>query len=497
MQPYLLAILSGLLLSASFPNTDWNYLAWIALVPFFLAIEKRGWKDTFCIGYLAGVAYYWSLFYWLNNVTVAGFLVLTLYLAIYLPLFGLAINLLRDRVPVPAWFLAPVLWTALEYVRTYAFSGLPWGILGVSQYGFVLLIQIASITGVYGVSFVIVFVNAVLYECILRRGMRCALPLSVMGAVLFTCLAYGSWKLAHGGDVHRRIRVAIVQGNVPQEIKFGEGFREQIIRRFYDLTLDVAREKPDLILWPETSVPGYFWYDPDIRSMVTALEEKIRTPLLLGSVHVHDALNPEYFNSAFLVDAGGGVVARYDKIHLVLFGEYVPCKRVFPFLSDLVPFEEDFTPGKEFTIFPLKKADFGVLICFEDIFPDLARNFVRNGARFLVNITNDAWFGESSQPYQHAAHAVFRCVENSVGMVRATNTGLSCFIDTYGRITDELKDEQGRDIYVEGTIVSDVPIADVRSFYTQRGNVFAVLCCVVTLAVLGILLCTGSKKKGN
>ena len=124
MQPYLLAVLSGLLLSASFPNTDWNYLAWIALVPFFLAIEKKGWKDTFCIGYLAGVAYYWSLFYWLNNVTVAGFLVLTLYLAIYLPLFGLAINLLRDRVPVSAWFLAPVLWTALEYVRTYAFSGL-------------------------------------------------------------------------------------------------------------------------------------------------------------------------------------------------------------------------------------------------------------------------------------------------------------------------------------------------------------------------------------
>ncbi len=484
MQPYLLSLLSGFLLTVSFPNTDWNCLAWIGLVPFFLAIEKRGWKETFCIGYVGGVAFYWSLLYWLNNVSVTGFLVLTLYLSLYFPVFGLGINYLRRKALLPAWLLAPILWTALEYVRTYALTGLPWGVLGVSQHSFLPLIQIASITGVYGVSFVVVLINAVIYECILKRGRRCVMPISVAAVILAVCMIYGGWRLSRGGTATDRVRVAIVQGNVPQEIKFGSGFRKQILKKFYRLTLEAAKEKPDLILWPETSVPGYFLYDSLIRGTVASLEKKIQTPLLLGSTHVSDRRNPKYFNSAFLVDSNGRALARYDKIHLVLFGEIVPCKRIFPFLMNLVPFEEDFTPGEEFTVFPLKQGDFSVLICFEDIFPDLARNFAKRGARFLVNVTNDAWFGMTSQPYQHVAHALFRCVENSMGMVRATNTGLSCFIDSSGRVTEVLNDSSGKDIFIEGTAVADVTVGNARSFYTRWGNAFAISCLIVILVVI-------------
>lgn len=478
MQPYLLSILSGLLLTVSFPNADLDFLAWLAFVPFFMAIEKRGPRETFLIGYAGGLAFYWSLFYWLNNVTVAGFLVLTLYLALYFPAFGLLMNRVRSAGLRAAWLVAPVLWTALEYVRTYAFTGLPWGLAGVTQHRSIRLIQIASVTGVYGISFVVMLVNAVIYECELRRGRRCLAPVAAAAIAIGSCLAYGAWWLGRGRGTGEGVKVAMVQGNVPQEEKFGEGFQGEILDRFCSLTLGLKREEPDLIVWPETSVPGYYWYDPRIRAAVAALEEQIRTPLLLGSTHVSDLENKKYYNSAFFVDENGRTAGRYDKIHLVLFGEIVPCKRIFPFLMRVVPFEEDFTPGTEFTVFPLNRARFSALICFEDIMPDLARNFVREGAEFIVNITNDAWFGRTSQPYQHAAHAVFRCVENCVSMVRATNTGLSCYMDPHGAVTGVLRDEAGREIYVEGTAVSEVPIARVSTFYTRHGNLFAICCCV-------------------
>ena len=458
----------------------------MSLVPFMLAIEKKGWKDTFFIGYAGGVAFYWSTLYWLNNVTITGFLALTLYLAIYFPLFGLGVRYFRARISVPCWLLAPVFWVALEYVRTYVLTGLPWGLAGATQYRFIPLIQVAAVTGVYGVSFLVVLVNMVVYECIRNRGRGCAMAVAAAVVALSVCISYGVLSLRSVGDSGGSVRVAIVQGNVPQEEKFGEGFKEEIIKRFYRLTLNVSREKPDLIVWPETSVPGYYWYDPLIRSAIARIEERVRTPLLLGSTHIYDARNPKYFNSAFLVGPDGGTVDRYDKIHLVLFGEIIPCERFFPFLKNLVPFEEDFTPGREYTIFPFAQGNFGALICFEDIFPDLSRNFVLRGARFLVNITNDAWFGATSQPYQHAALAVFRCVENSVSMVRATNTGLSCFIDPHGRIVSVLRNRYGQELYVEGTAVYDIELVNSRTFFTRRGNVFAVACLIISAVALGL-----------
>lgn len=484
MLPYLLSIFSGLLLAASFPDADWNLLAWAGLVPFFIAIEGRGCRETFRIGYLGGVAFYWALFYWLNNVTVAGFLVLTCYLALYFPLFGILMNYARRRVPAPWWLVAPLVWTALEYMRTYAFTGLPWGVLGVTQHRAVRLIQFASVTGVYGVSFLVVLVNAALYDCAVRRGARrFAGPVAALLAASLA-LVHGGWWMGGGAVLVETVRVAIVQGNVPQEEKFGEGFAREIIERFHRLTRGVKGAEPDLVVWPETSVPGYYWYDPLLRRTTAALQGEMRTPLLLGSVHVSDLDDPRYTNCAFLVGADGEPLGRYDKIHLVLFGEIIPCKGIFPFLKRLVPYEEDFTPGEEFTVFPLAEGDFSALICFEDILPDLARNFVKRGARFLVNITNDAWFGRTSQPYQQAAHAVFRCVENCVGMVRATNTGLSCFIDPFGRVYRVLRDPSGEELFVEGTAVEEVPLTETSTFYTRRGNVFAAVCAALSAALL-------------
>lgn len=480
MQPYLLSILSGLCIAAAFPDTDWNLLAWVGLLPFFMAVEGRGWRETFRIGYAGGVAFWWGLMYWLTNVTVAGFLVLTLYLALYFPLFGVLMNAARRRPPAPWWLAAPVLWTALEYARTYAFTGLPWGVLGVTQHRAIPLIQFASITGVYGVSFLVVLVNAAIYECAAGRGRRRFVPAACAALAAAAAAAWGAWWTRGGASLGESVRVAIVQGNVPQEEKFGEGFTREIIAKFHRLTLPLKAEGPDLVLWPETSLPGYYFYDPLVRGTTAELQERMGTPLLLGSVHVSDLDDPKYFNCAFLVDPNGEPLGRYDKIHLVLFGEIVPCKTVFPFLMRLVPYEEDFTPGTEFTVFTLAKADFAALICFEDVMPDLARKFVARGARFLVNITNDAWFGRTSQPYQHVAHAVFRCVENCVGMVRATNTGLSCFIDPFGRVYGVLRNAAGEDLYVEGAEARDLPLTRTSTFYTRHGNIFAAGCAAAS-----------------
>jgi apolipoprotein N-acyltransferase len=485
MQPYLLSILSGLMMTVSFPDTDWNFLAWVCLVPFFTAVEGRGWKETFRIGYVGGVAFYWSLFYWLNNVTVAGFLVLTLYLALYFPIFGIGMNWVKRKGRMPPWLFAPFFWTALEYVRTYLFTGLPWGVLGATQHRFIPLIQISSITGVYGVSFLVALVNAAVYDCAIKRGGRRVASVAAACAVVALCLVYGAANPSGSAPGERAVRVAMVQGNVPQEEKFGEGFQREIVRRFCDLTLSVAREKPDLIVWPETSAPGYYMHDPMLKSSLSSLQRETRIPLLFGSTHaVATDGGADYYNSAFLLDSHGVPIDRYDKIHLVLFGEVIPCKRFLPFLKGFVPFEEDFTPGEAPTVFSIPQGRFAVLICFEDIFPDLARWAVRRGARFLVNVTNDAWFGRTSQPYQHVAYAVFRCVENGVPMVRATNSGLSCYVDRYGRVYRVLRDGSGNELCVQGTAVENVDVSGSRTLYTRWGNVFAILCTIITAILL-------------
>ncbi len=472
-------------MAVSFPDTDWNFLAWVCLVPFYTAIDGKGWKETFRIGYVGGIAFYWSLFYWLNNVTVAGFLVLTLYLSLYFPMFGIGVNWVKRRGRMPPWLFAPFFWAALEYLRTYLFTGLPWGVLGATQHRFVPLIQVSSITGVYGVSFLIVLVNAAVYDFAIERGRRCIASIATACAVVALCLAYGAASLAKGAPGVEAVKIAMVQGNVPQEEKFGEGFQREIVQRFHDLTLSVASEKPDLIVWPETSVPGYYMYDPMLKSSLSSLQMETRTPLLFGSAHaVTMDGGTEYYNSAFLIDSKGAPVDRYDKIHLVLFGEIIPCKRLLPFLKRFVPFEEDFSPGEALTIFSIPQGRFAVLICFEDIFPDLAREAARRGARFIVNITNDAWFGKTSQPYQHVAYAVFRCVENGIPMVRATNSGLSCYIDRHGRVYHVLRDRVGKELCVQGTAVDNVDISGSRTLYTRLGNVFAILCAIIAAAFL-------------
>jgi len=490
--PFFLSLLTGALLASAFPLFDLSALAWCALIPLFHIIYKSSPKASFFFSFLAGILFFAADLYWLVYVTIAGYITLAFYMGLYIGLFGLLANrFLRKARFSGLDFLSclvlPALWAALEFARGALFTGFPWGILGYTQYNRPLFIQIADITGPYGVSFMIVMVNFVVYSHMraffAERG-----PLrfqkTALSAVLIGVLLYGFASLAkeESGPV---FRVSVIQGNIEQAQKWDPYYGDYIWRTYGDLTLEAAAGGGDLILWPETSVPGFLG-DNDAAARMSAIAEKAAIPVLAGIVRLEDG---RLFNSAVLFEPDGRIKQKYDKIHLVPFGEYVPFERHFPFIRDFIDVEiGDYSAGREFTLFHIDtKGGAGfkcaALICFEDIFPDLLRQFVLRGAEVAVNITNDAWFRESSEQLQHAQASVFRAVENRIGIVRAANTGFSCYISPKGVIEDYLGDKETGSMYVSGfkTFAVRPGVKEGHTFYSRFGDAFAYLCVFVSL----------------
>ena len=484
--------------------------AWAGFLPLFSAIQNSGRAKAFLISYITGIIFWSITIYWLIHVTLLGQILLILYLSLYFGFFGLCISAIpalpagrrypclagRQALSLPCrqagairLFFIPCIWVFLEYLRAHLFSGFGWALLGYSQYLNLPIIQIADIFGAYGVSFLIIMVNLALWELIVVLGIKyqvSGIRRNFSFLVPFFCLlfslAYGFYKLYRTPNHEPRtaLEISVIQGNIPQELKWDKGSQALILDRYAQLSQKAALEKPDLIIWPEAASPGFIGVAEDdwLSEHIFAVAKETGIPLLLGSV-VRE--NKNYFNSALLIDRQGRIAGRYDKLHLVPFGEYVPLKELFPFLETIVPVG-DFTSGDSYTLFSLSPSalpplsgpagacpvrnysairkekevsdgagvKFGVLICFEDTIPELSRNFVKKGADFLVNITNDGWFKETKAPYQHLAASVFRAIENRVPLVRAANTGVSCFIDSRGRIKAKVRGN-GKDIFVPGT----------------------------------------------
>ncbi|MDO8603225.1 MAG: apolipoprotein N-acyltransferase [Candidatus Omnitrophota bacterium] len=482
-----LLILSAILLILSFPNFNLSFFAYIGFVPLFFAIENKSPKKAFFISYVFGFIFYLGTLYWLYHVTTVGLISLCLYLALYFGAFGFILRarsrrinwIALDSAPSASrlsssinFLLIPVIWVILEYIQAnIPIMGFGWALLGYSQYRNLPLIQIADFSGVYGVSFVIMMVNVAIWHVIARLRVRFAQRklhswsnpvkkvasssfglLAATGLVLMAVYSYGFFKLNENHESDS-IKISVVQGNIPQELKWDPEAQDMIIEKYAALTKMAALDNPDLIVWPETSFPGFFEIDKDLTDKVLSLAREIKIPLLLG---VNTEKDEKYFNSAALVSEDGRMTDKYDKIHLVPFGEYVPFSNRFSALHKLVLGElGEFTPGKEFKSFSLQPlafsqaVKFSALICFEDIFPEISKEFVKNGARFLVVITNDAWYGRSGAAYQHAACSVFRAIENRVPVVRCANTGYSCFIDPRGRIYDSVE-EKSTNLFISG-----------------------------------------------
>jgi len=496
---WLPAILSGLMLTAAFPNIGFSGTAWIALLPLLWVVNRRKPSTAFRAGFIAGLAHYLTLMYWLVYTmhTYGGLpwllsfpvlFLLASYLALYTAVFSAGVSVLCTTA-MRRMFWPPVLWVALEYTRSFLMSGMPWELLGYSQYRRIHLIQIADISGVYGVSFLIVLVNSTLFVCLdflntRRLDRQNRIPFSASACALLICIAAFAGTWAYGARQIRTMdqkisvapvsRVSVIQANVDQSIKWDPAFQRSTTETYITLSKQAKSEHPDLIVWPETATPFYLQQDIGLTAKIRNAVQSTGASFLIGSPSFMQRQDlVEYFNSAYLVSSNGMIREKYDKSHLVPFGEYVPCKKLLPFVDKMVAGIGDFTPGPQGCTLSWESMKLGVQICFEIIFPDLSRKAVKNGAQMLINITNDAWFGKSAAPYQHFSMAVFRAVENKRCLVRSANTGISGLIDPIGRIVTATP------IFRKDIATFNVSKLHDRTIYTVYGDGFAIFCLTV------------------
>jgi apolipoprotein N-acyltransferase len=519
----------------------------IAAIWFSGENSRRKWLRDLLLGYVAGIVFFTGAFSWLGalgslfeNLFLHGLsLLLSIYLGLNFAFWSWLVGLIRPveaplsgvsaanerqktkwdemlsragesaaAAPSSPWlrsttnlrlaFCLACAWVTHEWIRSWLFSGFGWNGLGIALHANWPVIQIAEFTGVAGLSFAIAFANVIavtttrrlILEARIHR-MRPHYDLTLTMAAIVGLLAFGM-HVSQFKSPAKSVRVAAVQANIAQRQKFDPQFTNKIFDRFTHLSEIALRTNPppELLIWPESSTPGPVLEDEESYRFVMDFAASAKTDLLLGTIDVDEG---HAYNAAFLISQGGEKVQVYRKIHLVPFGEYIPLRRSFSIFamvaSRWVP--GDFTAGREFSILKTSSgtAKIAALICFEDTVGDLTRKFVlQGGANLLVNITNDGWFLHSAGSQQHLANAVFRCVETRRPMVRAANTGVTCFVNEFGRVTQTLQDETGS-TFTEGVLTGDVdlPIEHTLTFYTRHGELFAKFCaCVTLLAFVGI-----------
>jgi apolipoprotein N-acyltransferase len=559
---YLLAIGAGLLLTAAFPKISIAGCAWVAPALMITAAHGKRGGDAFRVGYVAGLAHFLSSLYWLLLIPVTGYpilgwVALSAYLALYPAAWVWLVNWWGERPREPKqtswsgrtfWSLAgAAIWVALEMIRARLFSGFPWNPLGASQYQLVPLIQIASVTGVYGVSFLVVWVSLSLFSAgrmIFRRPtLRMAwqgeiiLPL----AVVLALFGFGFAQINGQKPSGATLRITLVQPSIPQALIWNSKeddrrFRELLELSENALTSTRRTNEPltrpadtlspqggmrvtitDLLIWPESAVPRL----DEINYI--AITNLIRTYHVWLIFNAEDAVwRPEaknrddfdVFNAAYLFNPEGCFAAVYHKQKLVIFGEYIPLVRWLPFVKYLTPIKDSFASGTKAVPFKMDinperrpparhesnadipgagseagapdRAKTATLICFEDVFPQLAREYVQDDTDFLVNLTNDGWFDHGAEQWQHAASAVFRAIENGVPLVRCANNGLTCWVDATGRVREIFKD-QGGSVYGIGTMTVVIPVGEKRAptFYNRHGDWFGWSCVFIAAFVPG------------
>ncbi len=509
---YVYPVLSGLLLTAAFPRTGLDWLAWIALIPLIWPLRNVSGKEGFRLGFIAGLVHYLGLVYWLVYtmqtygglpvyLSVPLLFLLAAYMALYPAFFSMLVTA-SARKPLILFCLMPFAWVALEYARSHLLSGFPWELLGYSQFQRLHLIQISDMTGVYGVSFLIVLVNAALFILLLHvrksdwQGERPGRGLTAAAlATALLCLGvsalYGQKRIhtvAELTKISPVINTAAVQGNINQMVKWDPAFQESSIHKYVALSLSAKKNQPDLVVWPETAAPFYFSHNIALTRIVTDGVRQTGAWFLIGSPsHELSEQGTDYYNSAYLISPEGEISGRFDKVHLVPFGEYVPLQKWLPFVKKIVAQIGDFKTGIQGKILSAARFDLGVLICYEIIFPELSAAAVKNGADILVNITNDAWYGNSSAPYQHFSMSVFRAVENRRSLVRAANTGISGFVDPAGRIL------QTTNLFQDAVVTEGMSVINLKTFYTRHRDLFAMLCLLTTVLYVTVV----SRQRGN
>ncbi|HEY6168411.1 MAG TPA: apolipoprotein N-acyltransferase [Verrucomicrobiae bacterium] len=542
LHPLLWAAVGGLCLTLSFPKFNVAGLAWIAPALILLAAQREP-RHAFRTGYVAGLVFHLTALCWLLNIPVTGAPILGWFaLGAYAALFTGAwawvccqlrpnceelisgssqaekrLNDIRAHRPTLAslggvgggffrgasaghgrmhrtlWALqCAAIWVALEMIQARLFTGFPWNQLGTSQWRQIPLIQLASVTGVYGVSFLIVWCSVAFLGAAMvfrrdpsSRAWRIDLLAPVIAVVLV--VTFGLAKIFHAERSERFLKVALVQPSIPQTLIWNPAESTNRFQKILRLSELALASKPDVLIWPEAAVPNLLRYDKETFDAVTGLAKKHGVWMIVGADDAEprrgdpSGKDADYFNSAFLISPAGELAAKYDKQRLVIFGEYIPLVRWLPFLKWFTPITSGFAQGRGPVPFaaPGPRFKTSVMICFEDMFAALARTYAEPDTDFLLNLTNDGWFGEGAEQWQHAAAAVFRAVENGLPVVRCTNNGLTCWIDRFGVLHDAGVGDG--DIYGEGFRTMKIPLLPegaprAPTFYNQRGDWFGWVC---------------------
>jgi apolipoprotein N-acyltransferase len=510
--PIFASVSSGILLLLAFPIYNVWWLAWLGLVPLLIAIHEKGKMFGFLLSLTCGVFFTAGIFNWI--LAVSGYelyhhVILVFYLALYFGVFGLIFAFIAKRWGItPAFLTAPFLWVSLEYIKSnLSFLALPWALLAYSQHQVSSVIQIASLTGAYGVSFLIVLVNSTLTLNIIaysgRRGWhrlsagkipsRGEIHVATFStvAIIILSIVFGLMVLSKQNNI-KDIKVSVLQGDIEQSKKWDHKYAQAIMKKYTDLSRGAAVDKPRLIVWPEAATPGFILKDMVYYKQITSLVKETKTYYLIGSSEY-----PKFPQASLKMGKGGNsavffspdskVIGQYFKIHLVPFVEYIPYDRYITWPRFIVRHGKTTweIQGKEFTLFEIDGTRFGVSICWESLFPDLFREFLKQGAGFMLNISSEAWFGVSAFQYQFLAATKFRAVENRTAIARAGNYTISCFIDPYGRILEKFPvNSRNKKNFGQGHLTQKITISEEKTFYTIYGDIFTYIVLTVTVFLI-------------
>jgi len=520
---WVLAVISGVLQVVIFPLENLYMLSWVAVAPLLVAILRARRPGAlplegsikrlpalpmqgFLLGYLCGIVWYAGNCYWvyatmkqyggIGSIGAAGLLLLfCLYLGLYHGAFGLVIAWIGRRSLRTALVAAPFVWVALEFART-RISGFPWDLLGIAQTDNIPLARIARVTGIYGISLEIMIVNTAFAAAFLLRHQRRISLLFASFAAAFV-LQIARWMPVPAFSVDRS--AVLVQENVPvlDNSDWTRQYFEDTLRQLRVLSHgpevgSAQNPAPGLIVWPESPAP-FYGGDPEFRRGLSQLAIESQAWVVAGNVGTREAESPTQnpstiFNSASLISPSGEWLGRYDKVHLVPFGEYVPFRQFLGFAGGLTKEVGDFTSGA--TRVPLQAGDekLGIFICYESIFPDEVRQFAKSGAQVLVNISNDGWYGDSGAYAQHLKQARMRAIENDRWLLRATNTGVTAAIDPFGRISQTVPRK------VRTSLLANYALVNETTFYTRHGDWLAYACAIISIVALTVSLTSGKGK---
>lgn len=491
----ILAFVSGCVLALSFPRYGHSLLAWVSLVPLLVALVRtRNVLDAFWLGLVSGIFYFGIVINWIPQVTneygglsygVSGFVYILLvgYLSLFPAFFAIGVFLLHSRIGIVGLFFAPTLWVTSEVGRLYIFGGFPWELLGYSQTGALPVAQLASIFGVMGLSGLIVLVNSTVAFSIFVKDSRRVFGVAATTAVLLATVSYGLSRLSDGALLKEGapLRVAAVQANIGQHDKWNPALSDDIYQAYLDLTRQSIADGAELIVWPEAATPFSFEQNPGLAKPVRELTQEHDVHILLGTTEVTPQQDRvHYYNSAVMVNSRGDTEGIYRKHHLVPFGEYVPFRSALFFVSPLVETVSDFSAGPGPQILMMGKRPVSTAICYEVIYPDLLRRSVEGGSQLLTTITNDAWYGDSSAPFQHFQQATMRSIELGRFLVRSANTGISGVIDPYGRVLERTA------LFERQILTTDVRLLETRTIYSRIGNLFEYMCVIISGCLLAI-----------